>query len=156
VTQAATLDELAAAIAVPVDAFRDQVARFNAGAERGEDPEFGRGTVWYEGLTSGGPSPERALAPIARGPFYAVRIHEGTIGTNGGLLTDADARVRAMRGGVIEGLYAAGNTAASACGPTYPGGGITLGEAVTFGYLAGRHLAGASSERRPAAAAQGA
>jgi 3-oxosteroid 1-dehydrogenase len=146
VLEAATLDELAAKMDVPAAAFADQVARFNTNARQHVDPEFGRGTVWYEGLTSGGPHPERALAPVDAPPYYAMRIYEGTIGTNGGLLTDGDGRVRAMRGGFITGLYAAGNAAASACGPAYPGGGITLGEAVTFGYLSGRHLARVEEE----------
>jgi len=135
-----TLAALAAAIDVPADVLGEEVARFNAGAAEHVDPDFGRGTVWFEAWTSGGPKPEAALATLDAGPFYAVRIYEGTIGTNGGLRTDEHGRVRALRGGLVAGLYAAGNTAASACGPVYPGGGITLGEAITFGYLAGRHL----------------
>jgi 3-oxosteroid 1-dehydrogenase len=54
---------------------------------------------------------------------------------------DEDARVRRLRGGVIPGLYAAGNAAACVFGPAYPGGGATLGPAMTFGFLAGRHAA---------------
>jgi succinate dehydrogenase/fumarate reductase flavoprotein subunit len=36
----------------------------------------------------------------------------------------------------IEGLYAVGNDAASIMGGNYPGAGITLGPAVTLGYVA--------------------
>jgi 3-oxosteroid 1-dehydrogenase len=152
VTEAATLRELADLIDVPADTFVAEVERFNGHVAAGADPDFGRGTVFFEAWTSGGPTPERALATVAQPPFYAIRIFEGTIGTNGGLLTDADGRVKAMRGGVIDGLYAAGNAAASACGPVYPAGGITLGEAITFGYLAGDHAASQAQERpRPAA-----
>lgn len=68
---------------------------------------------------------------------------EGTLGTNGGPITDRHGRVRSARGGVIPGLYAAGNVSACIFGPAYPGGGATIGPAITFGFLAGRHAAGA-------------
>jgi succinate dehydrogenase/fumarate reductase flavoprotein subunit len=42
----------------------------------------------------------------------------------------------------IPGLYAAGNDLASIMGGNYPGGGITLGPAMTFGWIAAHHLAG--------------
>jgi succinate dehydrogenase/fumarate reductase flavoprotein subunit len=75
-----------------------------------------------------------------------VAIHNGVLGTNGGPRVDADARVLAARGDVIDGLYAAGNVAACVFGPGYPAGGATLGPAITFGYLAGRHLATVRSQ----------
>ena len=42
----------------------------------------------------------------------------------------------------IPGLYAAGTDMASVMGGHYPAGGINLGPAMTFGYIAGRHAAG--------------
>jgi 3-oxosteroid 1-dehydrogenase len=78
---------------------------------------------------------------VDQAPFYAVRIYDGTLGTQGGPLVDEHARVLRYRGGVIEGLYAAGNASACVFGPAYPGGGATIGPALTFGYLAGRHVA---------------
>jgi succinate dehydrogenase/fumarate reductase flavoprotein subunit len=142
VAEAPTVTELAERVGIDPAGLTEQVERFNGFAAQGADPDFGRGTLWFEGFTSGGPDPAQSLAPIARAPFYAVAIHNGVLGTNGGPRTDAHARVLAARGGVIEGLYAAGNVAACVFGPGYPAGGATLGPALTFGYLAGRHLAG--------------
>jgi succinate dehydrogenase/fumarate reductase flavoprotein subunit len=51
---------------------------------------------------------------------------------------------------VIPGLYAAGNDMASIMGGNYPGAGITLGPALTFGYIAGRHLADSAAKRNAA------
>ncbi len=150
VHEADTLAELAARAGIDPDGLVAEVGRFNGFVAAGEDRDFGRGTLWFEGFTSGGPSPQTALAPIAQPPFYALEIHNGVLGTNGGPRTDEHGRVLAARGGVVEGLYAAGNVAACVFGPGYPAGGATLGPALTFGYLAGRHLA-----TRGAAAGQG-
>jgi predicted oxidoreductase len=86
--------------------------------------------------------PNPSLAPLERPPFYAVRIYPGSLGTFAGIKTDHDARVIDRDGTVIAGLYAVGNDMASIMKGSYPGGGITLGPAMTFGYIAGRHLAG--------------
>ena len=42
----------------------------------------------------------------------------------------------------IAGLFAVGADMASVMGGTYPAGGINLGPAMTFGYLAALHVAG--------------
>ncbi|MCW2620971.1 MAG: putative Succinate dehydrogenase [Frankiales bacterium] len=107
------------------------VADFNTHAADGRDPAFGR----PRGMTGA------RIRPVDRGPFYAVRIYPGTLGTNGGLRTDAHGQVRRARGGVIDGLYAAGNAAASPLGWGYPGGGTTLWIAMTMAYVAGEHVA---------------
>jgi succinate dehydrogenase/fumarate reductase flavoprotein subunit len=44
----------------------------------------------------------------------------------------------------IPGLYAAGCDQANVMGGYYPSGGINIGPAMTFGYLAGRHAANAT------------
>ena len=80
--------------------------------------------------------PNCSLGPIETGPFYAVQIYPGDLGTKGGLVTDAQARVLREDGQAIGGLYAAGNSAASVMGRTYPGAGGTIGPALTFGFLA--------------------
>ncbi|MGW4335879.1 FAD-dependent oxidoreductase [Rhodococcus koreensis] len=150
VVEAASLGELADAIGIDRAAFLAEIDRFNGHVERGEDTDFKRGTIWFEAYTSGGPSAAKSLARVEEAPFFAVRLYLGSVGTNGGLRTDCDGRVQRLRGGILPGLYAAGNASASACGPAYPAGGITLGEAMTFGYLAGRDLASAPDADRPA------
>jgi succinate dehydrogenase/fumarate reductase flavoprotein subunit len=128
-----TVEALAAKIGVDPDALAATVARYNDNAERGEDPDFNRTSVGLMG-------PGR-VRPIDKPPYYAVVVHPGALGTNGGPRLTADAEVRSQRGGVVPGLYAAGNTAASAFGWAYPGGGATIGQGITFGYRAGRHVA---------------
>jgi succinate dehydrogenase/fumarate reductase flavoprotein subunit len=140
VKESPTLAGLAAEIGVDPDVLVAEVERWNANVAGGSDPDFGRGTVWTEGWTTGGPSAADALAPIGDGPYYAMPVHDGYLGTSGGVALDPDGRVRAARGGVIAGLYGAGNVAASIFGPAYPGGGSSLCQGVTFGYLAARHM----------------
>lgn len=84
------------------------------------------------------------MAPLATPPFYAVEVVIGDLGTFAGLACDEAARVLDGAGRPIPGLYAAGNDAASIMGGNYPGGGITLGPALTFGYLAARDMARAA------------
>ena len=139
VREAPTIGELAAEVDVAAETLVATVDRWNRSVEDGVDEDHGRGTVWFEGWTSGGPSPSM-LAKLEKPPFYAMPLYDGVIGTAGGLRTDGRGRVIAMRGGAIDGLYAAGNAAASVFGPAYPGGGATLGQAMTFAYLAGRDL----------------
>jgi predicted oxidoreductase len=87
-------------------------------------------------------SPNPCVAPIITPPFYAVEVVPGSFGTFSGLATDAQARVLCLDGTPIPGLYAAGSDAASIFGGFYPAGGINLGPALTFGFIAGRHAAG--------------
>ena len=115
----------------------------NQYAASGDDKEFGKGSNTFDryyGDVNVKPNP--CLAPIAKPPFYAMRIDAGDIGTKGGLLTDEYARVLREDGQPIPGLYATGNTSAAVMGPSYPGAGSTLGPAMTFGYIAAHHLAG--------------
>jgi succinate dehydrogenase/fumarate reductase flavoprotein subunit len=141
-TQAPTIRELAEQVGVDADALEATVARWNEHVARGEDPDFHRGTVRFEAHMSGHfPSPEHSMGAVATPPFYAMPLYDGTLGTNGGPRIDGHARVLDHDGNPIPGLYAAGNASASVFGPAYPGGGATIGPALTFGYLAGRHAA---------------
>ena len=140
--KADTLEELARQIDVDPAGLATTVKTVNEYARTGEDKDFGRGgNVFdrYYGDVNVKPNP--CLAPIQKGPFYAMRMDAGDIGTKGGLLTDAHARVVRPDGSPIEGLYAIGNTSASVMGIAYPGAGGTLGPAMTFGYIAAHHIA---------------
>lgn len=138
-----TLAELGKNAGIDPAALEATVARYNGPAARGEDPEFRRGSTAYNRYL-GDPTvtPNPCVAPLATGPFYALKLVPGDLGTFAGLRGDAHARVLDAAGAPIPGLYAAGNDLASIMGGNYPGGGITLGPAMTFGYIAARHIAG--------------
>ena len=147
--EAPSIDALAGAIGVEETALAATVKNYNAHAWQGLDPEFGRGTTIYQRhLGDADRKPNPCVAPIEEPPFYALRIYPADLGTAIGLQTDCHARVLRSDGGVISGLYACGNDMGSIMNGNYPGPGITLGPALTFGYIAGRHLAQAWSEPR--------
>jgi 3-oxosteroid 1-dehydrogenase len=73
----------------------------------------------------------------------------GDLGTKGGLVTDAHARVLREDGSVIAGLYAAGNVSAAVMGHSYAGPGATIGPAMTFGYLAVQDMAAQATADPP-------
>ena len=140
--KAETLDELCEQLQIPTVTAKAAIERFNENAVKGEDPDFNRG--WSaQDRYYGDPNvkPNCSLGPIETGPFYAVQIYPGDLGTKGGLVTDARSRVLKEDGQVISGLYAAGNTAESVMGRTYPGAGGTIGPALTFGFLAAEDAA---------------
>ncbi|WP_416978845.1 FAD-binding protein [Streptomyces sp. T028] len=146
-----TLDELAASTGVDAAGLTETVRLFNTYAADGVDADHHRGEDAYDRFFADGTGPNPGLVPIERGPFHAVRLVLGDLGTKGGLRTDTTARVLRADGAVIPGLYATGNTMASVAGPYYPGPGAPIGSAMVFGHLAGRHLAdrGAGSGRIP-------
>jgi succinate dehydrogenase/fumarate reductase flavoprotein subunit len=132
---------LGKAIGVTAPTLVATVERFNEGADRGEDPDFGRGTFPYD-LWIGDPSaPHPTLAPLRHAPFYAIAVHLGCMGTKGGPRTDDRGRVLTIDGSVIAGLYAAGNVSANPFGTATPAGGATLGPALVFGFRAGEAAA---------------
>ena len=141
-----TIAELAQACGINPEGLEQTVAEYNRHARKGEDPAFGRGSTPYN-RAGGDPAnrPNPCVAPIERGPFYAVKVVPGSFGTFAGLKTDPNARVLDAGGAPIPGLYAAGTDMASVMGGHYPAGGINLGPAMTFGYIAGRHAAGVTA-----------
>ncbi|ACC75159.1 FAD-dependent oxidoreductase [Paraburkholderia phymatum] len=141
----ATLAELAKVCGIDAQGLENTISAYNTYAKDGFDPQFHKGSTPYnrvQGDATHGPNP--CLAPIESGPFYAVKLLPGSLGTFAGLATDANARVLDRNDHAIAGLYAVGNDSASMMGGCYPSGGITLGPAMTFGYLAGLSLAGAA------------
>ena len=141
-SRGATLAELARAAGIDAPGLEATVARFNEAARRGEDPDFQRGSTAYNRyLGDALVTPNPCVAPIATPPFYALKLVPGDLGTFAGLRATADAQVLDRQGRPIPGLYAAGNDLASIMGGNYPGGGITLGPAMTFGFIAANHIA---------------
>jgi succinate dehydrogenase/fumarate reductase flavoprotein subunit len=142
-TRGRTVEELAGRCGIDPVGLAITVAEFNRHARRGEDPEFGRGSTPFNrgsGDPDHGPNP--SLAPIESPPFYAIKVLPGSFGTFAGLRTDPQSRVLDGSGDPIPGLYAAGSDQANVMGGHYPAGGINIGPAMTFGYVAGRHAAG--------------
>ncbi|MES2483645.1 MAG: FAD-binding protein, partial [Pseudomonadota bacterium] len=142
--RARTLPDLALACGIAPQGLAATVAAFNEHARAGRDPQYQRGETPYDRMQGdaehSGPNP--CVAPIEHGPFYAVRVVPGSLGTFAGLRGDAQGRVLDARGRPLPGLYAAGNDMASIMGGHYPSGGITLGPAMTFGYIVAHHAAG--------------
>jgi succinate dehydrogenase/fumarate reductase flavoprotein subunit len=141
-----TLEDLAVECGIDRSGLLATVEAFNKRAVVGEDPEFGRGTSAFN-RGSGDPDhePNPSLAPVEKGPFYAIKVLPGSFGTFAGLRTDPMSRVVADDGQPIAGLYAAGSDQANVMGGHYPSGGINIGPAMTFGYIAARHAAGVST-----------
>lgn len=136
---APTVPELAKALDISESNLVQTVARMNEFARTGVDADFRRGETVYEcanGDAGHGPNP--TLGPIGTGPFYAVRLWPADIGAATGFAIDEKARILGPDNVPIEGLFACGNDAQSIMGGVYPGPGITIGPAITFGYLAAK------------------
>lgn len=144
-----TLGALAAACDINAAGLERTVARYNQQAAEGRDPDFHKGETPYNRIQgeASAPGPNPCMGPLVQAPFYAVRIVAGSLGTFAGLRTNARAQVLDTDGQPIAGLYASGNDMASVMGGRYPSGGITLGPAMTFGFIAAHHAAGQDAPR---------
>jgi 3-oxosteroid 1-dehydrogenase len=140
--RADTLEELARRCGMDPATLKDTVERFNAAVRAGRDTQFHRGERCYDNWL-GDPVhlPSQTLGTIEKPPFYAVQTVPGDVGTYGGVLTDAHARVLREDGTPIRGLYATGTTTASVMGRFYPGPGSSIGPSFTWGYVAAQHAA---------------
>ncbi len=133
---------LAVRLGIDPEALSSTIVDYNQDAAEGKDRAFGRGGDAYQRYVGDGDhAPNPCVAPIVTPPFYAVALRPGDLGTSAGLVTDAASRVLGADGAPIRHLYACGNDMNSLMRGAYPGPGITLGPALTFGYLAARDIA---------------
>lgn len=135
-------------------ALPESVRRWNHLAENGHDEDFGRGEpgsfaqlasavyTRFPGVARPHPWPNPCLAPLAEGPFYAMKVVLSDLGTKGGLACDVNGRVTRRDGSVIEGLYACGGAMATPMGQAYPGPGAPITPAVVFAVSAANDMAG--------------
>ena len=142
--RAGTLEALAAQMGIDSAGLNASADQFNRAAELGRDEAFGKGSTSYnQYLGEPGYTPNPCLGPLARGPFWGVKVYAGDIGTAYGVHCNEQAQALDADGRVIAGLYAAGNDMHSVMGGEYPAPGITLGPALTFGWVAAQHIMGA-------------
>ena len=137
-----TLAELAHNAGIDPEGLERTVRDYNVGAVKGEDPAFGRGTTTFNRyLADPENKPNPCVAPVQTGPFYAVKVVMGDLGTFDGIQTSVVGEVLRDNGTPIQGLYAVGNDRASIMGGNYPAAGITHGPNMTFGYVTANHIA---------------
>jgi fumarate reductase flavoprotein subunit len=123
-----TLEELAKALGLPLDATLGAVKRYNESAALGDDRDFGKAA--------------RFLRPLEQPPFYGVEIRPSTLGIMAcGPEIDESAQVLDGQSQPIPGLYAAGECAGGVIGPRYIGSGNGIAQCVVFGRTAGRSAA---------------
>src|SRR5699024_4796610 len=111
---------------------------FNFFARNGFDEDFERGESAYDRYYGDPTLKNPNLAQLKKAPFYAIPIYPGDIGTKCGLVINEAAQVLNKDNQPIHGLYAAGNSAAAVIVETYPVSSVTIGFAMTFGYIAAK------------------
>ena len=141
VVEGNSFEELATRIGVPPAQLRATADRFNELARKGHDDDFNRGDSAYDNYYGDPTLPNPNLHPLQKPPYFAFQIILGDLGTSGGLRTDEHARVLRSDDSFVKGLYAVGNTSAAVMGRSYAGAGATIGPAMTFGYVAAKHIA---------------
>jgi len=143
--KADTLEALAGLCGIDAAGLKAEVETFNGYCAKGVDPEFNRGGRVFDNA-HGDPTvkPNPNLGAIEQGPFYAVAIYPGDVGTAGGVVADEYARVLKPDNTPIPGLYAVGNSTASVFGRCYPAAGASIGASFTFGFIAAYHSAGSN------------
>ncbi len=138
--RADTIEELGKILGMDPAVLKGTVDRFNGFVANGKDEDFGRGNNEYDAwLGDKYHKPSASLGTIEEGPFHAIPVYPGDVGTYGGVVTDVNARVLRSDGHPIPGLYATGVSTASVMGGVYPGAGSSVGPSFTWGYVAANH-----------------
>ena len=141
-----TIAALATAMGADPATLAATIARFNGFVAKGHDEDFQRGVRAYDNWL-GDPfnKGSATLGTLEQGPYFALPVLPGDVGTYGGVVTDSAARVLREDGSVIPGLYATGISTASVMGRSYPGAGSSVGPSFVFGFIAAKHAAGADN-----------
>ena len=140
--RADTLAGLAAQTGIDATGLVETVAAYNQDAVRGEDPAFGRGTTAFNRYLADPENlPNPCVAPIGKGPYYAVKVVMGDLGTFDGVRASACGEALSADGAPVPGLYVVGNDRESMMGGAYPGAGITHGPNMTFAYVTANTIA---------------
>ena len=143
-TSANTIEELAIQTGIDSEALQSTVERVNNFSATGKDVDFQRGDNERDRFSGDPTLLNPCLGPVDKAPFYAMRIDPGEFATCGGMAINEYGQVLDNDNQAIAGLYATGN-----CTPalltTYPGPGATIGPAMTFGFIAGKHISGSNT-----------
>ena len=146
IIEAPTLRALAAKIGCDADGLEQTVARNNTFAQTGIDSDFGKGgNAFDRSIGDFTHQPNPCLGPIATAPFYAVKINPGDATTTLGLRVDGRSRVLDAAGAPVPGLHACGLDMNSLWRGVPPANGANNTLSLTFGFIAGRELAGANA-----------
>ncbi|MDD6966105.1 MAG: FAD-binding protein [Firmicutes bacterium] len=125
-----TLEELVEKLGLPKEEALASIERYNQLCDEGYDPDFGKNPKF--------------LNKIQTAPFWGIRRHIRCSSITAGVLTDANSMVVREDGTPVQGLYAVGNLGGQffgGCDYPFFSPGLSLGHAVTFGYIAAKHAA---------------
>ena len=151
VTTAGSLQQLGDRLGIDGSVLEQSAARFSAAAKRGEDPDFGRGTIEFINQFSGDPTnrPSPVLGPVDHPPFFGMRLR--LLGTGigmSGVRIDANGHVLDEVGAMIPRLFAVGSCAAMTTSGSGYNSGFALSRGMTLAYLVAAELAGSKADLR--------
>jgi tricarballylate dehydrogenase len=136
--EAATIEELAQKLEIPVEATRATLDAFNAAVRPGNFDHTELDNCHTEGLD---PPKSHWARRIDKPPYYAYPVRPGITFTYLGTKIDREARMQFAAGGAAENMFSAGEImAGNVLGRGYAAGiGMTIGS--VFGKIAGEGAA---------------